>query len=469
MRWSLSLVRAVGVVATVATAGAATAARPNTDSPDANLVMPFAARGRTSFFALSNVGPGQLAARWTFYDESGELVAEVDRRIVGAGGVDLVDVTRVESEPEDGRPPIDLTGRNGFVVVSGDGQPRLVGNFTIANVATNAAFGGSAVGLGAVGRATGSPLMGTTFSPESLGDDLVIVLGIDDEDAVPTSLTGGAPPTGDVFGLRIALTRGGAFLAGLETAVAGSAVFSSFEDLLPSATLDRSATILISPLGEGVGLVGFYGQALGPFGAGQNFRQYPVDEELDATFPASGQTTPYTADKNGAPGSFVRDDGIVQAGAPLQFVDNGDGTITDRNTGLMWEKKSDDDGLHDARNIYPWSNATEDTIWDWLDEVNAEGGTGFAGYDDWRIPNVKELNSILDFERSEPAVAPAFHDSCTPGCEVVSCSCTFYSVWSSTTVAGSPGSAWIVGLYEGGTGESDKRTLTGARAVRGGS
>ena len=40
------------------------------------------------------------------------------------------------------------------------------------------------------------------------------------------------------------------------------------------------------------------------------------------------------------------DNGTVRAGAPLRFTDNWDGTITDNNTGLMWEKKSwgTDDG-----------------------------------------------------------------------------------------------------------------------------
>ena len=61
-------------------------------------------------------------------------------------------------------------------------------------------------------------------------------------------------------------------------------------------------------------------------------------------FPASGQTTAY------GPGS----DGDVQAGAPLSYTDNGDGTITDPNTGLMWEKKDDSGGIHGRDNIYTW-------------------------------------------------------------------------------------------------------------------
>ena len=61
-------------------------------------------------------------------------------------------------------------------------------------------------------------------------------------------------------------------------------------------------------------------------------------------FPASGQTTAY------GPGS----DGDMRAGAALAYADNGDGTITDTNTGLMWEKKDDSGGIHDKDNTYTW-------------------------------------------------------------------------------------------------------------------
>lgn len=59
-------------------------------------------------------------------------------------------------------------------------------------------------------------------------------------------------------------------------------------------------------------------------------------------FPATGQTRSFLARKTGDSTSDpvpVPDDGAVRAGAPMSFQDNGDGTITDLNTGLMWEKK----------------------------------------------------------------------------------------------------------------------------------
>src|SRR5207253_4986670 len=109
----------------------------------------------------------------------------------------------------------------------------------------------------------------------------------------------------------------------------------------------------------------------------------------NSTFPATGQTTP-AAGTMTQTGATVRDDGVVKAGGALSYQDNGDGTITDLNTGLMWEKKIRDivtgKGLHDVTLTFPWDSAAP-TIWDWLEEVNTEGGTGLAGHNDWRIPN----------------------------------------------------------------------------------
>ena len=86
-------------------------------------------------------------------------------------------------------------------------------------------------------------------------------------------------------------------------------------------------------------------------------------------------------------------------GAPQgenDFIDNGNGTITDRVTGLMWMQK-------DSGKSMNWQQAL----------MYAENLV-FAGYDDWRLPNAKELQYIVDYTRSpnttnSPAVDPIFH------------------------------------------------------------
>lgn len=181
---------------------------------------------------------------------------------------------------------------------------------------------------------------------------------------------------------------------------------------------------------------------------------------LASQFPATGQTTAYTADKNdGIAGSVaVPDDGTVQAGATLSYTDNGDGTVTDNNTGLMWEKKSDDGSLHDKDNaFYRWSgNGSQETIWDWLDDVNAEGGTGYAGHNDWRIPNRQELESIVDVGRYNPSIDPVFGPAVAA------------DYWSSTSYAAPPFGAWGVYFYGGNVYAGDKSSPGCIRAVRGG-
>ncbi len=183
------------------------------------------------------------------------------------------------------------------------------------------------------------------------------------------------------------------------------------------------------------------------------------------TFPATGQTTAYMANKNdGIPGAVpVPDDGTVQAGAPLSFTDNGNGTITDNNTGLVWEKKGDNGGLHDKDNFYWWSgNGAEETIWDWLEDVNAEA---FGGAQDWRIPNARELLSIVDFQ-NQWAVPAAFNNNCVPGATVLTGSCTFQSIyWTSTTRFSSIHSAWYVDNY--GSVYPYFKSTARVRAVRG--
>ncbi len=214
-------------------------------------------------------------------------------------------------------------------------------------------------------------------------------------------------------------------------------------------------------------------------------------------FPATGQTT----------SSVAGDDGSVKAGAPLRYVDNRDGTITDLNTGLMWEKKIKQDGvadatdLNDADNCYLWAGACNVggalcgtdtdcgangpcnasdcqggnlTIFKWVAALNAENsGTGFAGHNDWRVPNIRELQGIVDYGTFNPAVTTAFHGaSCGASCTDLTnpaCSCAQSGdYWSSSTYEPSPTNAWYVFFYDGAVGNNNKTNNPYVRAVRSG-
>ena len=87
------------------------------------------------------------------------------------------------------------------------------------------------------------------------------------------------------------------------------------------------------------------------------------------------------------------------------FVDNGDGTITDRATGLTWAQT---DSGADAAVGTGGLNWEEALAW-----VTAKNGESYLGYTDWRLPNIKELQSIVDYSRSpdttgSPALDPLF-------------------------------------------------------------
>ncbi len=81
------------------------------------------------------------------------------------------------------------------------------------------------------------------------------------------------------------------------------------------------------------------------------------------------------------------------------FTDNGDGTVTDYATGLMWSQDDSGSGM-------TWEEALA-----WVQQKNNEN---YLGYSDWRLPNAKEMQSILDYSRApdatnSAAIAPVFN------------------------------------------------------------
>lgn len=162
-----------------------------------------------------------------------------------------------------------------------------------------------------------------------------------------------------------------------------------------------------------------------------------------------------------------------------RFTDNGDQTLTDNLTTLVWEKKDNLDGMpnysdpHDANNGYAWGGYAEngDVYWGFLATLNS--GSGFAGANGWRLPTIVELQTIvLDFAcsgqgdgprcacPSSPCIDPALDSGNTPT----------GPYWSSTSQlqAPFPVYAWIVDFLAGDVGRSQKTGGSHARAVRSG-
>jgi hypothetical protein len=178
--------------------------------------------------------------------------------------------------------------------------------------------------------------------------------------------------------------------------------------------------------------------------------------------PATGQTTCWDSNGNAISCAGTGQDGDLRKGAPLSYTDNGDGTIIDNNTELVWEKQSNGDGsIHDFTNLYTWDQA-------FSMHVATLNSASFAGHNDWRLPNLRELQSIVNSENFLPAVSAAFNTGCAPGCAVTICSCTQGGIyWSSSTYAGTRAAAWGV-HFENGIGTPYKTESHYVRAVRGG-
>jgi hypothetical protein len=192
--------------------------------------------------------------------------------------------------------------------------------------------------------------------------------------------------------------------------------------------------------------------------------RYDTSGCVDGAFPASGQTTCYNATGSVIACAGTGQDGEKQAGATLAYQDNGDGTVTDLNTGLMWEKQSDDNSIHDRDTLFTAAAAPG--------HITTLNSGNFANHNDWRMPNARELLSLVNYGVANPAIeASAFHTNCFGGCTVSNCSCTaFFAYWTGTTVTNLPNAAFTVNFTDGTVNASAKNaSFTAAvRGVRGG-
>ena len=158
-----------------------------------------------------------------------------------------------------------------------------------------------------------------------------------------------------------------------------------------------------------------------------------------------------------------------------RFVDNLDGTVTDNQTGLQWEKKDAMNGSpnfanpHDVDNAYSytdlWTEPDGTLFLDFLNRLkckSADGVTmtgGFAGHCDWRLPTIAELQTILltSFPcATSPCIDPIFGPTHPD------------PYWSSTL--GNSNDVWMVFFGDGSVVSYEKdAAIVLARAVRGGS
>ena len=182
-----------------------------------------------------------------------------------------------------------------------------------------------------------------------------------------------------------------------------------------------------------------------------DFGRTDCPSSVAAPVERTGQTTSYA----------TGDDGDLEKGVAWphpRFTDNGDGTVTDNLTGLIWLKNANCFGTRS------WSEALTDC------NNLADGACGLtdgsvAG--DWRLPNVKELQSLIHHGVYLPILPDtAGTGKWTEGDPFSGVQSSVY--WSATTMARNTGVAWYVYLYHGTVYYTDKTVNNYVWPVRGG-
>jgi len=135
-------------------------------------------------------------------------------------------------------------------------------------------------------------------------------------------------------------------------------------------------------------------------------------------------------------------------GAP--YTDNGNGTITDSATGLIWQKCSAGLGT-------TLGNCSTGSIssYSWSSAISYCEGLTLGGRSDWRLPNINELGSIIDYTKYVPAIDTAVFPNTQSN-----------DVYLSSTSQSTSG-AWCVFFGGGGVGSIDKTAPYYVRCVTG--
>ena len=165
------------------------------------------------------------------------------------------------------------------------------------------------------------------------------------------------------------------------------------------------------------------------------------------------------------------DDGALQKGVVWpspRFTNNGKGTVTDHLTGLIWLTNA-----NCANAVRDWATALSDVaqlnIDGRMNGTNCRDSSKFGSHQtDWRLPNVKELQSLIDFAYENPALSNAAGTAqwTTAGDAFIGVQSDYY--WSSTTHAAITGNAWHVYLRLGYVGNGNKLNTLYVWPVRGG-
>ncbi len=132
------------------------------------------------------------------------------------------------------------------------------------------------------------------------------------------------------------------------------------------------------------------------------------------------------------------------------FTDNGDGTVTDNTTKIMWQKCS-----KGQANNATCSGTARATAWEAA--ITYCKSLSLADHTDWRLPEIKELESLVGGTAYNPSIDSAFFPATVSS-----------SYWSASLRANSTSYAWYLDFSYGNVSHYDKSSSSYVRCVRGG-
>ncbi|BDX06226.1 DUF1566 domain-containing protein [Planctobacterium marinum] len=143
--------------------------------------------------------------------------------------------------------------------------------------------------------------------------------------------------------------------------------------------------------------------------------------------------------------------GLPETAPEANFTDNEDGTVTDTSTGLMWMRCSIGQTWSDTD-----STCTGDaTALTWQEALQIAYGYEYAGHNDWRLPNVKQLISITE----KTCVRPSINETIFP-------ETTSDDYWSSTPSLNDYTMSWVVAFFNSSNSLKEKDAFVYSRLVR---
>ena len=136
-----------------------------------------------------------------------------------------------------------------------------------------------------------------------------------------------------------------------------------------------------------------------------------------------------------------------------RYTDHSNGTVSDNNTKLIWKKCSQGQTWSSGANTCTGST----TSMNWKEALEEAQSEYFASYKDWRVPNIKELNSLVSLRCYTPSINASVFPN-TPSS----------SFWSSSPFSGTSSYSWYVSFGYGYDYYNSRGSKNAVRLVRGG-